>query len=111
MFDTIYIKLRGALKTGSKKRQAAQLRTCLKIFEWRDLNLGFSLLQANHTVAFFPLATLAEQFNPLEPLEDVTFHDEAAWALETFVLGHGGLDKLDAWNALKGKVARVRFCP
>jgi hypothetical protein len=31
--------------------------------------------------------------------------------LETFVLGHGGLDKMDAWNSLKGKLARVRLRP
>jgi hypothetical protein len=31
--------------------------------------------------------------------------------LETFVLGHGGLDKMDTWKSLKGKLARVRLRP
>jgi hypothetical protein len=87
------------------------MRTCLKVFVKSCLDLWLGFFQANHTVAFFPLAALLEQFNPLEPLEDVTFHDEAAWTLETFVLGHGGLDKMDAWNSLKEKVARVRLRP
>ncbi len=94
-----------------KKGRPLNSRPALKKCNRGGLDLGLGFFQANHPVAFFPLAALFEQLNPLEPLEDVTFHDEAAWTLETFVLGHGGLDKMDAWNASKGKQGRVRLCP
>jgi hypothetical protein len=49
-----------------------------------DVGLGFA--QALNAVASLPLAALFKQVDALEALEDVAFLNDAADALQTFVL-------------------------
>jgi hypothetical protein len=49
-----------------------------------DIRLG--LAETLDTVSRLPLATLLEQVDALEALQDVAFDDEAGRSLETFVL-------------------------
>jgi len=58
-------------------------------------------LEADYAVAHFPGATLLEQLDALEALEDITFYDEAARTLETLVLGHGVIGESGSVDALK----------
>jgi len=51
-------------------------------------NVRLGLAEALHTVAFLPLATLLEDGDALEALEDIALHDETAGRLEAVVLGH-----------------------
>jgi hypothetical protein len=49
-------------------------------------DVGLGLAEAGDAIALFPLAALFEDRDALEALEDVTLHDDAGGALETFVL-------------------------
>jgi len=51
-------------------------------------NVRLRLAETLHAIAVLPLATLLEDGDALEALEDVTLHDEAAGRLEAVVLGH-----------------------
>jgi hypothetical protein len=52
-------------------------------------DVGLRLAEAHDAVARLPLAAFPQNLDALEALEDVAFDDEAAGALEAFVLGHG----------------------
>ncbi len=50
------------------------------------LDVGLGLAETGDAVAFFPLATLFQDGDALEALEDVAFDDDAGGTLEAFML-------------------------
>jgi hypothetical protein len=72
---------------GMKLQKSRQRNTACQSYEDRGrLDVGLGLAKTGDAITGFPLATLPEQVNALEALEDVAFNDEAVGALETFVL-------------------------
>ena len=71
------------------------------------LDVGLGLAETGDAVAFFPLATLFQDGDALEALEDVAFDDDAGGTLEAFMLGHGFV-KWRVGAKLKGHVSRER---
>jgi len=63
----------------------------LERFIPKRLDVGLGLAETLDAVARFPLAALFEDVDALETLQDVALNDETVGALETFVLGHGGI--------------------
>jgi hypothetical protein len=57
----------------------------------RGLTLVLGLWQADRGLAVFPFATLLEEFDALEALEDGTFAADGGAGLEAVVLGHLGM--------------------
>ncbi len=53
-----------------------------------DLRFRLGFRQTDRALAFFPLAALFEQFNPLEPLENGTLATGSTANFERCVLGH-----------------------
>jgi len=51
----------------------------------------FGLRKADWRLAGFPFATLLEEFDALEALEDGTFAADGGAGLEAIVLGHLGM--------------------
>jgi hypothetical protein len=50
------------------------------------LDVGLGLAQTLHAIARFPLATLFEQIDAFETLQNIALNDETADTLEAFVL-------------------------
>jgi hypothetical protein len=67
-------------------KKAGSVENCLPKRESVNSDVGLGLAQTLHAIAGLPLAALLEDFDALEALEDIAFHDEAGDALETFVL-------------------------
>jgi hypothetical protein len=59
---------------------------CLPEREGAGSDVRLGLAETLDAVADFPLAAFLEDFDALEALQDVAFHDEAGDALEAFVL-------------------------
>jgi hypothetical protein len=68
------------------KMKKAGSENCLPERERLDSDVGLGLAETLDAVAGLPLAAFPKDFDALEALEDVAFHDEAGDALETFVL-------------------------
>ena len=66
------------------------------------LDVSFGLAQTQDAIAFLPLATLLEEADALEALEDIAFDDEAATGLEAVVLGHK-----EGWIRINSACVRV----
>jgi hypothetical protein len=60
--------------------------------------LVLGLREANWGLAVFPFATLLEEFDTLEALEDGTFAADGGVRLEAIVLGHLGM-RVRSWEA------------
>jgi hypothetical protein len=71
--------MRGAEFGQQKGRQS-------KLKRINGLDVGLGLAQPLHAIASFPLATLFEQIDAFETLQNVALNDEAADTLEAFVL-------------------------
>ena len=67
------------------KRQAVET-ACLRMKRRNDSDVGLGLAQALNAIASFPLATLFEQIDAFETLQNVALNDETADTLEAFVL-------------------------
>ena len=52
------------------------------------LNVRLGLGQVHHATAFFPLAALFQQLNPLETLQNVPFGYDSAGSSKTAMLRH-----------------------
>jgi hypothetical protein len=59
---------------------------CLEFERRKDLDVGLGLAQTLHAIASFPLATLFEQIDAFETLQNVALNDKTADTLEAFVL-------------------------
>jgi len=72
---------------GRKKgRLVLKPRPALKGTEAVGLDVGLGLAETGDAVALFPLATLFQDGDALEALEDVAFDDDAGGTLEAFML-------------------------
>jgi hypothetical protein len=52
-------------------------------------DVGSRLAQSHDPVAVLPLPALSKDLDPFETFQDIALADDAAGALEAFVLGHG----------------------
>jgi hypothetical protein len=68
------------------RRKKGRQRTADQRNRRRDSDVGFGLAEALDAIARLPLAAFLEDFDALEPLQDVAFNDKARLALEAFVL-------------------------
>jgi hypothetical protein len=57
------------------------------------LGVGLGLAEAEHAIAFLPLATLLEDFDALEALENIPLGGDGAGTFETAMLRHKFLEK------------------
>src|SRR4029453_7411453 len=76
-------------KKGKRKRCGTPFELPISLERKGGLCLGLRLAQADRTVAWLELATLLQQFDAFEPLEDVSLGGDGATAFETAMLGHG----------------------
>ena len=67
-------------------KKAGSLSACLEIVCVKKLDVGFGLTQTLNAIALFPEATLLEERNALETLQNVAFQDDTGGTLEAFVL-------------------------
>jgi hypothetical protein len=51
-----------------------------------SLGVGFGLAQAGYALPFFPLAALLEHFQPLKPLEHISFATQGGRRAQTSML-------------------------
>ncbi len=73
-------------KTAGPRRRAGDFGK--KLDSGRGLRVRLGLAEADHAIAFLPLATTLENFHSLEALENVALRRDGAGSFETAMLGH-----------------------